>query len=322
MEGLRQRGIDVVWASVHYRLAPDYPWPAAPDDCFRALEYLLADSKLGAASRSSKSGNDIYDSDQWRAGLNLTGGVHVAGLSAGGTLAIVTALRAIKANHPVRTMFVDEPMLRLEDISEGQGGTSTMGGELTPSWHRNSYTRTAPVLWLDWCWRAYLRDHCNHDLVEESESNHVDGNSEKEKVVTASGQMLTTSDPNQSLGASPHVSCTQDTVEGGMDASSWISAFKLPDNNHSIAPPILKAAVVVTARGCPMYDAGVAYANTLKQAEVAVWPPIGEAESTDQQHTRQSVITHVDARGSHAFPFLMDPSALSEALDSWSRGFL
>jgi acetyl esterase/lipase len=98
-----------------------------------------------------------------------------------------------------------------------------------------------------------------------------------------------------------------------MGVSSWKSAFMPHDNGNSQASPVLRAAVVVTARGCPVHDAGVAYLNALKQAEAAVWPQI-EGD--------RSIVTHVDARGSHSFPFLMDPAAATDALDSWSWGFL
>ena len=60
------RALDLPVVSVGYRLAPEHPWPAAPEDC-------------EAAAR-------------WLAGQPGTTGLIVAGDSAGGTLATVTAM--------------------------------------------------------------------------------------------------------------------------------------------------------------------------------------------------------------------------------------
>jgi len=65
------RGLDLPVLSVGYRLAPEHPWPAAPDDC-------------EAAARWAASGPDAL-------GRTPTG-IVLAGDSAGGNLAIVTAL--------------------------------------------------------------------------------------------------------------------------------------------------------------------------------------------------------------------------------------
>lgn len=62
-------GVAVV--SVDYRLAPEHPWPAAPDDCATAARWLVA----GAATRFGTS--------------RLT----IGGNSAGATLALATLLR-------------------------------------------------------------------------------------------------------------------------------------------------------------------------------------------------------------------------------------
>lgn len=66
------RRLDLPLLSVEYRLAPEHPWPAAPDDAEAAARWVAG---KGAASL----------------GLDITG-LLLAGDSAGGNLAIVTAL--------------------------------------------------------------------------------------------------------------------------------------------------------------------------------------------------------------------------------------
>ncbi|KQO50465.1 alpha/beta hydrolase [Sphingomonas sp. Leaf257] len=103
------RTLDLPVLSVGYRLAPEHPWPAAPDDC-------------EAAAR-------------WLAGQPGTTGLIVAGDSAGGTLATVTAmsLRDRPADAPVIAQGLLYPatdMARahpsLRDFAEGYFLTRAM----------------------------------------------------------------------------------------------------------------------------------------------------------------------------------------------------
>ncbi|MDZ7280714.1 alpha/beta hydrolase [Sphingomonas sanguinis] len=103
------RVLDLPVVSVGYRLAPEHPWPAAPEDC-------------EAAAR-------------WLAGQPDTTGLIVAGDSAGGTLATVTAMAlrdrpaavpvvAQGLLYPATDMARAQPSLR--DFAEGYFLTRAM----------------------------------------------------------------------------------------------------------------------------------------------------------------------------------------------------
>ncbi|WP_189491092.1 flavin-containing monooxygenase [Streptomyces antnestii] len=71
--------LDVVVAAPQYRLAPENPFPAAPDDAYAALQWVAANI-------------DSYGGDPER--------IVIAGESSGGNLAAVTALRARDEHGP------------------------------------------------------------------------------------------------------------------------------------------------------------------------------------------------------------------------------
>lgn len=87
------RRLDLPVVAVDYRLAPEHRWPAAPDDCEVAARWL-ADSPAAL-------------------GRQVTGLV-LAGDSAGGTLAIVTAL-ALRDRPAARPVLAQWPIYPLVD---------------------------------------------------------------------------------------------------------------------------------------------------------------------------------------------------------------
>ena len=77
--------------SIDYRLAPEHPFPAGPEDCYATLQWLMAD----------KSGHDI-DLDR----------VALGGASAGGGMAAgVTLINRDRDNFPLRLQLLIYPMI-------------------------------------------------------------------------------------------------------------------------------------------------------------------------------------------------------------------
>jgi alpha-L-rhamnosidase len=86
---------DAVVFDVDYRLAPEHPFPTAPEDCYRALEWIVANA---AELR--------IDSER----------IAVAGESAGANLATVVALMARDRHGPtIRAQLLEIPAVDLSD---------------------------------------------------------------------------------------------------------------------------------------------------------------------------------------------------------------
>ena len=82
------RDTEAVVVSIEYRLAPEDPWPAATDDCFAASSWIF-DNITGFGGDASAVG--------------------IAGDSAGGNLAAVTAVRSRDAGRNFRAQLLIYP---------------------------------------------------------------------------------------------------------------------------------------------------------------------------------------------------------------------
>ncbi len=111
--------------SVAYRLAPENKFPAAPDDCYAALQWTVEHAdELGIDTRQ----------------------VFVAGGSAGANLAAVTAMRARDAGGPaLRGQILFYPIVDFHTPASASSLAFANGYYLT----------RADVIWF---WRQYLRD--------------------------------------------------------------------------------------------------------------------------------------------------------------------
>jgi acetyl esterase len=116
-----------VVVAVDYRLAPEHPFPAAPDDCFAALRWLAA------------HGGEV--------GVDTTR-LAVAGDSAGGNLAAVVALRARDEGGPaLRAQVLLYP---LTDFSDTTASHREIGADY--------FLSSADAMWY---WRHYLADEAD-----------------------------------------------------------------------------------------------------------------------------------------------------------------
>jgi acetyl esterase/lipase len=115
--------LGVVGVSVEYRLAPEHPYPAAIEDCYRGLQWTVAHA-------------DALGIDAGRTGI--------MGISAGGGLAAALAIVARDRGGPaIAYALLDCPMLDDRQITE----SSQLDG--LSLWSKGSN---------EFGWRAYLAD--------------------------------------------------------------------------------------------------------------------------------------------------------------------
>lgn len=99
------RGLDLPVISVEYRLAPEHPWPAAPDDAEAATRWI--------AENASAFGREFT-------------GLVLAGDSAGGNLAIVTAL-ALRDEPAALPVLLQFPIYPVTDSSVKHASRHELG---------------------------------------------------------------------------------------------------------------------------------------------------------------------------------------------------
>ena len=123
----RESGCAVL--SVDYRLAPEHPYPAAPEDCYAALEWLAANS----------------------AGLALDGDrIAVAGDSAGGNLsAVLTQMTRDRGGPAIRHQALLYPVI--DPACD------------TASFHENDRYLLTPDM-MRWYWDLYVGDRPADEL--------------------------------------------------------------------------------------------------------------------------------------------------------------
>ena len=120
-------GCQATVISVEYRLAPEDPFPAGPDDCETVTRWALANSD--------------------RFGVDATN-VMVAGESAGGNFAALVALRL--RDDPGTGPALAGQVLIYPGVDDGSD----------PSPSRQAFGGLGmSVEDLDWCWTAYVGEH-------------------------------------------------------------------------------------------------------------------------------------------------------------------
>jgi len=116
---------DATLAIIDYRLAPEFPYPAATQDCMLALKHLVLNMGLGK------------------------GGLHIFGISAGGLLAVESTYNSLSImGIDVDTLFASEPRVLLPT----KDGAWTLD---SPSLRRYAHSRLPPITWIEWSTKAY-----------------------------------------------------------------------------------------------------------------------------------------------------------------------
>jgi acetyl esterase len=119
---------DVIVVSVHYRLAPEHPFPGAVDDALAALAWLRANAAQLRADPARLA---------------------VGGDSAGGTLAAVAAQHAREEHTALRAQLLLYPVVDL--------------AEAYPSHEEHADTHPIPRAVLAWFWSLYLGEGWEQD---------------------------------------------------------------------------------------------------------------------------------------------------------------
>eukprot|EP00581_Thalassiosira_minuscula_P027995 CAMPEP_0183750460 /NCGR_PEP_ID=MMETSP0739-20130205/1113_1 /TAXON_ID=385413 /ORGANISM="Thalassiosira miniscula, Strain CCMP1093" /LENGTH=387 /DNA_ID=CAMNT_0025986513 /DNA_START=347 /DNA_END=1510 /DNA_ORIENTATION=- len=252
------------FAMVEYRLAPEHAYPAATNDCLLALNHLVKEMGLGK------------------------GGVHVAGSSAGGTLAMETTLKALNI---VDTFFVDEPVLPFPTTTTTVDNNKEVKWTMdSPSVRRYAYTRMPPVSWLEWSLRAYTG------------------------IETVSGE-----EDNLTLGT---ITTNVDITGGAMTASDWIQKRNDIDSTTLLPSIPLPRLILVTAMGDPLRNGGLAfkevYAEALRKEKELLeqnYSKIAKGERMDGLPISKA--KHFETYSGHVGFYLFERASFSLIMKEW-----
>lgn len=181
-------------AAVDYRLAPEHPYPAALDDCHAALRWLAANA-------------DALGLDAARIGLG--------GDSAGGQLAVATALKARDRGPPLRHLALLYPLV---DPHCASASMTAFGQD---------YMLTRAF--LEWSWAAYAATGAKTDPFVQLAAADLAG-APPTTIITA--------------GYDPLCDEGRDLAERLASAGVRVSAHHFPDMIHGFAglPIALEAA--------------------------------------------------------------------------------
>jgi len=262
---------NAIWASIEYRLAPDNPYPAAPDDCLQALDYLV--NKYEYTDSSTK---------ETRIGLGR-GGVHVAGVSAGGTLAAETTLHALKMGIHIDSLFLDEPVFPLINLPENAFLLDS------PSYRRMANTRVLPDQWIKWSMAAYAGCRPSEDVTMYHQAPHH-----------ASGDTGNAKEKSLPLCSSYTAQQAGQIFGGTMSREEWQNAAAVATGKKKDAcQPYLPPVLLVTAKADRFMDGDEAFGKVYAQAG--------------------GNVQHIQAAASHALYAVTDRGAFKATVAHWSE---
>ncbi|KAL4864576.1 Alpha/Beta hydrolase protein [Aspergillus spectabilis] len=118
--------------TVEYRLAPEHPYPAAVEDSIAALQWM----------RSAEGAKILGGVDATR--------IAVGGLSAGGNLATVLAMKAPNLEPPISICF----QLLVVPVIDNTASVATV-------WAENRHAPCLTPTRMEWYRRMYLPEHCS-----------------------------------------------------------------------------------------------------------------------------------------------------------------
>ena len=122
------RQLDIPVVSVEYRLAPEHPWPAAPDDCEAAARWI--------ATSPAALGHSVT-------------GLAIGGDSAGGNLAIITAM-ALRDTPAAAPVLGQLPIYPATDMESDH-----------PSYHQFAEGHLLTRESMDWFGACYAADRAD-----------------------------------------------------------------------------------------------------------------------------------------------------------------